>query len=212
MNLISACSRGKLADVEAIVNGGGGDGAVFDINECEASSGRTGLLEAAWNGNADIAAFLLERGADPNIADRSGYTPLMRAAEGGHDSIAAALLAKGADVNRRGRVRGATALMLAAENGHADLISRLLDGGALINDTDQYEETALSLAQKAGREAAAALLESKGGRGKAERNSYYAHSDREASSVTVEALPQWSAASQDAMMGVGRGSGHDFDD
>lgn len=210
MNLISACSNGNLADVKAVVDEGGGAGC--DINECEASSGRTGLFEAAWNGSEEIAAFLLERGADPNIADRSGFTPLMRAAEGGHLSIVSALMESGADVNRRGRVRGVTALMLAAENGHTEVISKLLSGGAGINDTDQYEETALSMALKAGRDEAARLLESKGGRGKTERNAYYAHSDREASSVTVEAMPQWSAASQDAMVGVGRGSGRDFDD
>jgi ankyrin repeat protein len=208
MDLISICSRGVLADVKAAVESG--DGGAVDIN-CRDSAGRTALLEAAWNGSADIAEYLLERGADPNAADRGGFTPLMRAVEGGHLPIAAALLARGADVGSRGNVRKTTALMLAAENGRLELIARLLDGGALINDTDQYEETALSLAQKAGREEAARLLESKGGRGKIERSAYYAHGDRDASSVTVEALPQWSAASHDAM-GVGRGTARDFDD
>lgn len=212
MDLISICSHGALADVKAAVESaeGDGEGGAIDIN-CRDTAGRTALLEAAWNGSADIVEYLLGRGADPNAADRSGFTPLMRAAEGGHGAIAAALLAKGARVDCRGRVRGTTALMLAAENGHLELITQLLGSGAPVNDTDQYEETALSLAQSAGREAVVRLLESKGGRGRTERSAYYAHGDREAGSVTVEAVPQWSAASHDAM-GIGRGAGHDFDD
>jgi ankyrin repeat protein len=218
MNLISACSNGNIADVKALIGDGGGDaeagasgeGASLDINGQDAS-GRTALLEAAWGGSADIADFLLERGADPNIADKSGFTPLMRAVEGGHLSIADALVKRGADVNCRGNVRGTTPLMLAAESGDQKLIDMLLGDGARINDVDRYEETAVARAYKAGQDNAARFLESKGGRGKTERSAYYSHSDRDTSSVTVEAVPQWSAASQDAM-GVGRGSGHDFDD
>ncbi|GBU22025.1 hypothetical protein R80B4_01927 [Fibrobacteres bacterium R8-0-B4] len=213
MNLISACSSGNFADVKALMGeGGGGAGgeASIDINGQDAL-GRTALLEAAWGGSADIADFLLERGADPNIAEKSGFTPLMRAVEGGRQSIAAALIKKGADVNCRGQVRGTTPLMLAAECGNQELISMLLGGGARINDVDRYEETAVERAYKAGQEKAAEFLESKGGRRKTERSSYYSHSDRDTSSVVVEAVPQWSAASHDAM-GVGRGSGHDFDD
>jgi ankyrin repeat protein len=218
MNLISACSSGKIADVKAVMGDGGGaetaasgEGS-FDIDERDPSSGRTGLIEAAWNGFAEIVKYLLERGADLNIADKSGFTPLMRAVEGGHQSIAALLIEKGADVNCRGRVRGTTALMLAAEGGgHQKLMALLLEHGARINDVDLYEETAVARAYKAGQDKSAEFLESKGGRGKAERSAYYSHSDRDISSVTVEAVPQWSAASHDAM-GVGRGSGHDFDD
>jgi ankyrin repeat protein len=215
MNLISACSSGDLAKVKAAIGDGGAESGAsgevsFDINGQD-GSGRTALIEAAWGGGEDIVNFLLERGADPNIADKSGFTPLLRAVEGGHQSIAAALIGKGADVNHRGNVRGTTALMLAAEGGHEGLITLLLDGGARINDVDLYEETAVARAYKAGKDDTAQFLESKGGRGKTERSSYYSHSDRDASTVTVEAVPQWSAASQDAM-GVGRGSGHDFDD
>ena len=216
MNLISACSKGKLADVKALIGDGGGGGAegeasaAIDINGQDAS-GRTALLEAAWGGSADIADFLLERGADPNIADKSGFTPLMRAVEEGHRSIVAALIRKNADVNCSGSARGTTPLMLAAESGDQELITMLLDAGARINEPDQYEDTAVEWANKAGQETAAEFLKSKGGRGKTERSAYYSHSDRDTSSVVVEAVPQWSAASHDAM-GVGRGSGHDFDD
>jgi ankyrin repeat protein len=209
MELISACARGALADVLAVVDGGAGEG-VFDINGQDVS-GRTALLEAAWGGSADIVKVLLERGADPNIADKSGFTPLMRAVEGGHLPIVSVLVERGADVNCRGQVRGTTPLMLASESGDQKLISLLLGAGARVNDVDLYEETAVARAYRAGQDKAAQFLESKGGRGKTERSSYYSHSDREPGSITVEAMPQWSAASQDAI-GVGRGVGHDFDD
>ncbi|MDR0330329.1 MAG: ankyrin repeat domain-containing protein [Chitinispirillales bacterium] len=206
MSLISICSSGNLSDVkQAISEAGEG----VDINAAD-SAGRTALLEASWGGNADVAKFLLEQGADPNIADKSGFTPIMRAVEGGHQPVVSALIERGADVNCRGSVRGTTPLMLAAENGHVKLITQLLGSGARINDTDQYEETATARAYKVGQEKTAQLLESKGGRGKTERSAYYSHSDRDAGSVTVASMPQWSAASQDAM-GVGRGGG-DYDD
>ncbi len=215
MNLISACSSGKLADVKAVMGEGGGEAVEAGETPCDINgqdgSGRTALLEAAWGGSEDIVKFLLERGADSNIADKSGFTPLMRAVEGGYRSIAVALMGSGADVNCRGYVRGTTPLMLAAEGGNQELVTLLLDGGARINDADRYEETAVARAYRAGQDGMARFLESKGGRGKTERNAYYSHSDRDVSSVTVDAMPQWSAASQDAM-GVGRGATHDFDD
>jgi len=204
MNLVSLCARGNFDEVRKAVDE---EGAA--VNEPD-GSGRTALLEAAWNGNAEIVNYLLERGADPNAADRSGFTPVMRAVEGGYDPVASALIAKGANVNCRGRVRGVTPLMLAAENGRLGLISTLLDNGAEVNAADIYEETAVAKASHAGQEEAARLLESRGGRGKQERSSY-SNTDRDAGHVTVASVPHWSAASQDAMAG-GYGGGQGFDD
>jgi ankyrin repeat protein len=185
MNLISICSRGVLADVKKAV----GEGA--DVNAADAA-GRTALLEAAWNGNADIVKYLLEQGAAPNAADKSGFTPVMRGAEGGYLPVVNALIAKGADVNCRGHVRGTTPLMLAAEHGHVKIISALLAAGAEVNAVDRYEETALARAYDAEQDKAAQLLESKGGRGKPERSSY-SNSDRELRPMTRASLPQWTA-------------------
>jgi len=185
MNLISVCSRGVLSEVKKAV----GDGA--DVNAADAS-GRTALLEAAWNGNADIVKYLLEQGADPGAADKSGFTPIMRGAEGGYLPVVNALIAKGADVNCRGRVRGTTPLMLAAEHGHVKVISALLAAGAAVNAVDQYEETALARAYRVEQDKAAQLLESKGGHGKPERSSY-SNSDRELRPMTRTPLPQWTA-------------------
>jgi ankyrin repeat protein len=189
MDLISACSKGNLASVKKAVSEGA------DVNMVDAG-GRSALLEASWNGSNDIVKYLLEQGADPNTSDKSGFTPIMRAAEGGFHLVVSTLIQKGADVNCRGNVRGTTPLMLAAENGHLKVITVLLDNGAKINAVDQYEETALGRAYRTYQTKAAELLESKGGRGKPERQNY-AHTDKELRHVTRASKPQLNASAQD---------------
>ena len=190
MDLISACSKGNLANVKKAVSEGA------DVNKPDLA-GRTALLEAAWNGSADIVKFLLEQGANPNAADKSGFTPIMRAAEEGYHLIINALIQKGANVNCRGHVRGTTPLMLAAENGHLKAITALLDSGAKINAVDQYEETALARAYRTYQTKVAQLLESKGGRGKPDRGSY-SHVDKDLRHVTrASAPPKLNDSAQD---------------
>jgi len=189
MDLINACSKGNLASVKKAVSEGA------DLNKNDAG-GRSALLEAAWNGSNDIVKYLLEEGANPNIADKSGFTPIMRASEGGYHIVVNTLVQKGADVNCRGHVRGTTPLMLAAENGHIKVITTLLDNGAKINAVDQYEETALGRAYRTYQTKAAQLLESKGGRGKPDRQSY-AHTDKELRHVTRASMPQLNVSAQD---------------
>jgi uncharacterized protein len=47
-----------------------------DINEPSGGDHSTPLLMAAINGHWDLARYLLEQGADPNIASDAGATPL----------------------------------------------------------------------------------------------------------------------------------------
>lgn len=187
MKLISACTKGDIAAVKKLVTEGA------DVNTKEAD-GRTPLLEASWGGYQDIVKFLIEKGADVNASDKAGITPLMRAAEEGHASIVSLLIQKDADVNAFGSVRGTTALMLASERGHIKVLEILVDKGAKINAVDQYEETALARAYRTNQMKAAEFLESKGGRGKPERNTY-TYTDKEIQKYTKANLPQWTAGS-----------------
>ncbi len=54
------------------------------------------LRIAAFNGRLDIAEFLLERGADPNLADSQGNSPLQCAMAGPHEALVDLLKRRGA--------------------------------------------------------------------------------------------------------------------
>lgn len=60
--------------------------------------GATALHIACRQKNFEIAKFLVENGANVNVADNEGWTPLMRAALAGDKNIVALLLDKGAEV------------------------------------------------------------------------------------------------------------------
>jgi ankyrin repeat protein len=70
---------------------------LFDRDLLQETS--TYLMDAAGSGELDTVAFLLEHGADPNVAARqSGRTALLAAAMARHAPIVDLLLAHGADI------------------------------------------------------------------------------------------------------------------
>jgi ankyrin repeat protein len=68
-----AARQGALEAVRALVDEPG-----FDINRAD-PDGATALIYATVNGHYDLARFLLDHGADPNIVDRYGRGPLYAA-------------------------------------------------------------------------------------------------------------------------------------
>ncbi|HKP05146.1 MAG TPA: ankyrin repeat domain-containing protein [Chthoniobacterales bacterium] len=86
-------------------------GADLDAQD---SNGSTALLLAIGQ-TEKIDAYLIEHGADVNLATHEGFTPLMRAAEKGAFEIARALIDRGADGKARMK-DGMTAVHFAA--GH----------------------------------------------------------------------------------------------
>jgi ankyrin repeat protein len=88
----------------------------------------TPLSYAAYQGNARVVRFLIERGARVNGDARDGSTyintPLMMAAIQGHEAVARLLLQAGADADVRVH-GGHTASELAAKHKHT-LLSRVL--------------------------------------------------------------------------------------
>ena len=67
--------------------------------------------------------LLLDRGADPNLADDRGRTPLMIAAERGHAEIVALLLKRGSDPTRRDG-EGKTVRDFAADPAVANVLGQ----------------------------------------------------------------------------------------
>lgn len=83
-----------------------------DVNTADTRWQFTPLARAAERGQARLARYLLDHGADPN-ATTAEHCALADAAGEGHAEVVAMLLAAGADVDATGG-NGQTALMEAA--------------------------------------------------------------------------------------------------
>mmetsp|Transcript_27168 Transcript_27168/g.42290 ORF Transcript_27168/g.42290 Transcript_27168/m.42290 type:complete len:121 (-) Transcript_27168:54-416(-) len=68
-----------------------------DINELEASSGRTALHKACFWGHIETVQFLLSQGIKVDIQDYNGDTALHDAVHFGHTPVVEALLKHGAN-------------------------------------------------------------------------------------------------------------------
>ena len=97
--------------------------------------GETALLVAVSRRDDVWTSFLLNNGADPNLANRKGDTPLIAAARVGYLQGAQWLVGKKARVDETNRM-GETALILAVQGRHAPLVKYLLSRGANPDKTD----------------------------------------------------------------------------
>ena len=93
------------------------------------SKGDTGLIIAIRGADSDWTAFLLNKGADPNMQGANGDTPLITAAKSGLEEAIPWLLGLGAKVNATNKM-GETALIIAVQQRDERLVKALLDAGA----------------------------------------------------------------------------------
>ncbi len=126
-------------------------------------AGRAPLHNAAFIGDAEAVAFLLQRGASVELQDPTGRTALHAAASYGSVASVSSLLAAASgretpSAEENGALRlaavedvgGATALHAAALGGHANVIAMLLakgGGDTLATRKDRTGQTAAMLAQ-----------------------------------------------------------------
>ena len=108
----------------------------------------TPLRAACYDGHLDIVKFLIENGADIEIANRHGHTCLMIACYKGHFETAQYLIECGADVNRKS-VKGNTALHDCADSGSLEIMQLLLKHKAKI-EGDAHGITPIIAAALAG--------------------------------------------------------------
>lgn len=139
-----------------------------DVNVTGKSGGTTNqspLFAAILLEDNELIKKLLERGADPSIADSSGAFPLSEACirRGASLDIVKLLIKSGADVNKR-EVNGASSLIYAAQNSGIDVDTRmsivayLLEKGADRSFKDRAGKTALDWAEELDHEKTAELL------------------------------------------------------
>ncbi|MFH0824680.1 MAG: ankyrin repeat domain-containing protein, partial [Pseudomonadota bacterium] len=72
-----------------------------DVNARVPKWGTTMLMHAAWAGRTDMAAFLLDRGAEVDVTSDSGQTAQSLACDHGRPKVLELLLKRGADPNRK---------------------------------------------------------------------------------------------------------------
>ncbi|KAK5629048.1 hypothetical protein RRF57_004763 [Xylaria bambusicola] len=154
--------RGHLRAVQKLVRAGA------NIN-LQDKTGSTPLTVAVWDARHEVISYLLEHGADPNIAgDDLGHKegPLHRACRDSDFAIAKALIEHGADINRDSVSGHGTPLMAVCLpyskylEDTDKIIHHLLDLGADVNAKSRYVGSPLAAAALACRpEIVRALLD-----------------------------------------------------
>jgi len=147
-----------LGDVESVLSCL--DDIEIDVNDTDPEDGWTALHMACKRGHEEIAAILVDNGADINTEDMKGWTPLHRVAAAGHTAIAELLLAQFGIALSVNDEEDGTPLHLACQFGHGEIAALLTDAGAEVAIADARGWTPLHWAAHNGKLACAlAVLE-----------------------------------------------------
>lgn len=111
------------------------------VNSRDVSSGETGLHITVERRDVTWTKFLLQEGANPNIADNRGRTPLIAAAQIGFIEGVQALVDAGARLDI-GNETGETPLIAAVHARNVELIEVLVKAGADPDRADNAGRTA----------------------------------------------------------------------
>lgn len=134
------CSAAKIpGDLNLLKQYLGRFGAAI-INERD-SQQDTALTWAAWTGQKEIVAYLLEQGADINKTGMTGRTAIGWAANGGRREVVELLMDKGANTDLKD-AGGSTPADLARNTGHPELADFIRENGT------QKRKAAAELAAK----------------------------------------------------------------
>ncbi|MEW6411943.1 MAG: ankyrin repeat domain-containing protein [Candidatus Zixiibacteriota bacterium] len=125
-----AAEMGDLERVKSLLEGDAG------LLSARAADGKTPLLSAAYMGNADIVAYLLDIGADINARTNSNSTALHGAGFHGRDEVVRLLIARKADLNAANNY-GFTPLLSSCAGGRVANALMLIEAGADITARNQ---------------------------------------------------------------------------
>lgn len=153
LNIFEAAAAGHIDRVVALTEDDPGRVNAF------AHDGFTPLGLAAFFGHKDVVEYLLEQGAEVNVASRNKMKvmPLHSAVASRHLGIAEALLTHGADVNAA-QQDGFTPLHEAAQNGQEEMVALLLAHAANVDAKKDDGQTPLAIALAEGHDVVADLL------------------------------------------------------
>lgn len=118
------------------------------------ANGESPLMLAAIQGQTEMVASLIKKGADVN---KTGWTPLHYAASKGHLAIMDLLLENHAYIDAESP-NGTTPLMMAAQYGTTPAVKLLLDAGADPLLKNQQSLTAIDFARRVSRTEAMDLI------------------------------------------------------
>ena len=130
-NFLKAVDDRKGEEVEKFL----GEPGTVIINTRDSTTGRTALHIVIERRDATWLGFLLQRGANPNLADKKGNTPLMLSTQLGFVEGIDWLVSKKAQVDQSTR-SGETALILAVQLRNTEAVRALLKAGANVDKKD----------------------------------------------------------------------------
>ena len=133
--LLRAVADDDVAGVQDAI----ADGADLERRD---QDGRTPLVAATKANRVQVAAALLQAGADPNAKDDLQDSAFLYAGAEGLDEILAMTLDHGADVRSTNRF-GGTALIPASEHAHVETVRALIAAGVPIDHVNNLGWTAL---------------------------------------------------------------------
>ena len=153
VSLFEASAVGKF-DVVAYIIGTHPD----SVNDY-APDGFTPLGLACYFGQAEVARYLVLKGADVNQPSNNGFNvfPIHSAAAGNYTDIVRLLVQNGAGVNVK-QQSGVTPLHSAAQNGNADMLIILLEHGASVDTRMEGGKRPADLAKEKGFDEIADIL------------------------------------------------------
>ncbi|MEP7367694.1 MAG: ankyrin repeat domain-containing protein [Acidobacteriota bacterium] len=154
LTLHEACATGIQARAETLLH------EVPRMIDAHSPDGFTPLALACFFGHVELAKWLINRGANLDLAAKNQMqvAPLHAAVAGKKLEIVRALVEGGADVNAR-QHGGFTALHAAAQEGDEALTRYLLEKGADRNARADNNQSAVDLALLRGHAGVVAILE-----------------------------------------------------
>ncbi len=156
INFFEAVALGAIAEVRQFIRD------QPELLQAYSLDGFTGLHLAVFFGHEEIAALLLDKGADidavaANLSFARNATPLHSAVAANRTELVKILLVRGAKVNAT-QDGGFTALHSAAFNGNAEIVDMLIDAGADARRVTSDMKSASALAAERGHSSLAARL------------------------------------------------------